>query len=148
MTNLPRVIYCSTKNSIIDYVRLSVGETDDQAIRRLTPEYGTALSALSANEAHDRYEAGFKTNVREISAEEFDDALNVLPPEAWTHASGGESFKISERIAGRVTAIYVSLRGHYFRFDDDIRTPHEECLKRAADFIATNPRPIETEKAS
>lgn len=134
--NGPRVVFCTTTQSIIDVVRNGAGETDQQAIDRLRAEYGTALTALPAREAQQRYEARFKTPVREISAETFDDALNVLPPEDWVHARGGQSFKISERIAGSVTAIYVNLQGRYFQFDDHIRTPHEECLKRAAEFIA------------
>ncbi len=131
-----RVVFCTATQSIIDIVRDGAGETDQQAIDRLRAEYGTALTALPASEAQQRYEARFKSPVREVSAEDFNDALNVLPPQDWVHARGGQSFKISERIAGSVTAIYVSLQGRYFHFDDHIRTPHEECLKRAADFIA------------
>lgn len=41
--------------------------------------------------------------------------------------------------AGRVTAIYVELGRRFFRFDDNFRTPHEDCLRRAAEFIAANP---------
>lgn len=132
----PRVIFCTTTATIVDFVRQGAGETDEAAILRLRPQYGTALSALPADEAQNRYEARFKTLVEEISAEAFDDGLNVLPPFAWIHRSGGQSFKISERIAGCVTAIYVELGGRYFRFNDDIRTPHEECLKRVSAFLS------------
>jgi hypothetical protein len=137
MTNTrPRVVFCSATRSIADVIHDGLGETDAEAIRRLTPEYGTALSAMPAAEAQVLYEAQFITAVREITAEDYDDALNVLPPVDWTRHSGGESFKISERIAGRITAIYVALNGHHYRFDDDIRTSHVDCLKRVADFRA------------
>lgn len=133
----PRVVYCTATHSIIDVVRQGAGETDAAAIQRLAPQYGTALTALPAAEAQDRYERQFITPIVEITEQDYDDALNVLPPYAWTHARGGASFKIPERIAGRITAIYVALQGRHFRFHDDIRTPHEECLKRAAHFITT-----------
>lgn len=139
--NRPRVIFCTATQSIIDYIRDAAGETDALAIRRLAPEYGTALTAMPAAEAQALYENKYKTPVREVSAEDFDDALNVLPPVGWSRLRGGESFKISERIAGRVTAIYVALQGRHFRFDDDIRTPHKDCLQRVSQFIAAAPTP-------
>lgn len=140
----PIVIFCTDTQSIIDYVYDGRGETPDQAIKRLAPGYGTALTPLPAGEAQDRYEARFKTPVREITQQEFDYALNCLPPVAWTHARAAESFKISEKIAGRVTSIYVTMRGRSFRFDDDIRTPHDVCCERVAAFIAANPTPSPT----
>ncbi|HEX2842137.1 hypothetical protein [Hyphomicrobium sp.] len=131
------VVYCSATRNIIAYVRQD--ETDAAAIARLKPEYGTALSAMPAREAQDLYETSFKTPVQEITSKEFDYALNVLPPVAWTHARGAESFKISERVAGCVTAIYVEMGRRYFRFHDDIRTPHDRCCDRVAAYIAAQP---------
>lgn len=139
----PRVVYCTATHSIIDYVRQGAGETDDMAIARLKGEYGTALSAMPANEAQDLYEAQFKTPVEEISAEQFDDALNVLPPFAWTRTGGAQSFKISERIAGAITAVYVTIGDRYFRFQDDIHTPHSACCDRVLAFLAS-PSPTVT----
>jgi hypothetical protein len=135
----PRVVFCTATLSIIDLVRHAAGESDAQAIQRLNAEYGTALTVLPAHEAQERYESRFKTPLREIDAKTFDEALNCLPPREWTRARGGKSFKISERIAGRVTAIYVELGRRFFRFDDNFSTPHEDCLRRAAEFIAANP---------
>lgn len=137
--HLPRVVFCTATGNIIDYVREGAGETDEAAVARLTKEYGTALSAMPAYEAQDLYEARFKSPIEEITAERFDDGLNVLPPCAWTRARGAESFKISERIAGSVTAIYAAMGGRYFRFQDSIRMPHTDICERVAAFIADNP---------
>lgn len=138
-TNRPTVVFCTATQSIIDYVHAGRGETEAQAIARLTPDYGSALTTMPADQAQLLYEAGFKTPVSEISLEQFEYALNVLPPVAWTRARGAQSFKISERTAGCVTAIYVEMRDRYFTFQDDIRTPHETCCERVAAFIAENP---------
>ena len=131
----PRIVYCTTTNRIIDFVRDGAGETDAEAISRLKGDYGTALTALPAHEAQSRYEASFKTDVREITAEAYDDALNVLPPEDWTRARGGESFKCMERIAGAITSIYVDMGNRYFTFNDHIRLPHEQCCERVRAYL-------------
>lgn len=133
----PRVIYCTATQRIIDFVHDGLGETDETAIARLKGEYGTALTPMPANAAQRLYEDQFKTPVQEISAEDFDDGLNVLPPVCWTRARGAQSFKISERVAGCVTAIYVNIGDRYFRFQDDIRMPHDTACERVLAFIAT-----------
>lgn len=138
-TYRPRVVFCTATGNIIDFIRDGAGETDDAAISRLTADYGTSLSAMPAQEAQALYEARFKTPVEEITADVFDYGLNVLPPVAWTRARGAETFKISERLAGCVTAIYVAIGQRYFRFHDDIRTPHDQCCERVLSFIAANP---------
>lgn len=135
----PRVVYCTATHSIIDYVRREAGETDEQAIVRLKGDYGTALTALPAQEAQARYEASFKTPVQEISAEAFDEALNVLPPEDWCRGRGAESFKCMERIAGGVTSIYVAIAHRHFTFNDHYRTPHDQCCERVVAYIAAHP---------
>ena len=143
MDHNPHVVFCTATQSIIDYVHAGQGETHDDAIRRLKADYGTALSVMPANEAQNLYQARFKTPVSEITGEDFDYALNVLPPVGWRTASGGEVFRISERTAGRVTAIYVALGGRFFTFQDDIRLEHDTCLARVAEFIAAHPAPRE-----
>lgn len=142
----PRVVYCTATHNIIDFVHAGAGETDDMAITRLKGKYGTALSAMPAHEAQDLYEARFKTPVEEITADDFDYALNVLPPVGWTHSRGAQSFRISERIAGRVTAIYVEMTGRHFRFHDDIRTPHDQACERVLAFIAATPTSQEAKR--
>lgn len=137
--NQPTVIFCAATQSIIDYIHAARGESSAEAIKRLTPEYGTALTAMPVNQAQDLYEARFKTPVEEITEADFLYALNVLPPVGWTHARGAESFKISEKLAGRVTAILVEMQGRHFRFHDDIRLSHDACCERVQAFIAARP---------
>jgi hypothetical protein len=103
---------------------------------------------MPVDEAQTLYEANFKTPVEEISQVDFEYALNVLPPVAWTHARAAESFKVSERTAGCITAIYVSMQSRCFRFHDDIRTSHDDCCSRVVAFIAENPVPSIKPEAS
>lgn len=138
-TDQPMVVFCTATQSIIDYVHAGRGETTEEAIKRLTPDYGPALTCLPVSEAQLLYELSFKTPVSEITQDDFEYALNVLPPVAWTRERGAQSFKLSEQTAGCVTAIYVEMNGRHFTFQDDIRTPHEDCRARVAAYIAKHP---------
>ena len=128
------VVFCQSTNRLIDF--LNRGETAEQGISRLAPDYGDALIVVPVIDAHERYEASFKTPVSEITAEDYDWLLNCLPPVAWSHAGGAESFKMSERTAGNVTTIVVKMRGRFFKFSDLISLPHAECCQRVSDFLA------------
>lgn len=121
------VVFCTTTNSLIDFLHRN--ETEAEAFKRLA-SYGTALTILTADDAMQRYENQFKTEPREITQEKFTEMLCILPPVSWHHDSHGESFKMSERQAGFVTAIYVRIDQRFFEFHDDIRTPHADCCKR------------------
>lgn len=123
------VVFCTATNRIIDFVSRS--EAPDAAIARLAA-YGTALTVLPADEAISRYENAFKSEPVAITEAHYHDMLNVLPPVGWRNTTYGESFKLSERIAGNVTAIFVRINDRHFTFVDDIRTPHEECCRRVA----------------
>lgn len=85
--------------------------------------------------------ARYRSDIVEISAERFMDALNVLPPVGWTTKTGVESFKISERIWGNITDIYARLGERYFKLADDIRLPADIIADRIAAFAASNPMP-------
>jgi len=127
-------IFCTRTNRIIDTVSRSGNPLEHRD--RLALQYGDALIVLPFEEAWDRFETSFKSQPAEIPAARFDEALCVLPPVAWKTDHDGESFKISERIAGTVTSIYVRIGDRYVTFSDDIRTPHSECCRRAAVYLS------------
>ena len=57
----------------------------------------------------------------EITEEQYEYALNVLPPEQWFN--GG--FFISERLVGDVSAFYQQYKTRYFKSNQRINTPRE-----------------------
>jgi Protein of unknown function (DUF1419) len=124
-------VFCEETNRIIDFV--APWETFDTAKQRLA-SYGSKLVVLPLADASSRYENSFKTDVEEISAADFNYALECLPPVGWRSNHNGQVFRMSERMAGNVTAIYVAQAGRFFKFYDDIRLPHDECCKRVHDF--------------
>lgn len=122
-------IYCTETSSIID--TCLPGQDDPEAkLARLRPEYGQHLIVLPFDEAWSRHETAAKTDPVEITPERYLDALNVLPPVSWRNDGPAESFKLSERLTGNITSIYVRLEDRYFSFNDDIRTPHTACVER------------------
>jgi len=134
---LPKVVYCTASNRIIDLVRKA--ETEADAISRLTPEYGRDLTILPLDEAEKRFEAQFKTDPIQITEAQWWYALEVLPPEDWHRTATGESFKMSERLAGSITGIYVALEEGYFMFNDVAQLPHADCVARVRDWLQPAP---------
>lgn len=126
----PTVIFCARTCNFIDTV--PPGQNPDARLRQLLQQYGPDLVLLTPEDALNRYEARFITAPEEITEERFLEMLNILPPVSWTSDHHGESFKIVERLAGRITTIYVRLGTRHFTFSDNIRTPHAECCRRAA----------------
>ena len=134
---LPQLVYCTASNRIIDLVRKA--ETEAQAVARLYDDYGPNLTVLPFDEAEARFEAQFKTDPVQITESEWWYALEVLPPEDWHHTGAGESFKMSERLAGSITGIYVVLDEGYFMFNDSAQLPHADCVARVRQWLEHTP---------
>lgn len=131
------VIYCNRTNRIVESVPRGIPSAT--VIELLQERYGDQLIALPFEDAWLRFENFLRSPPTETTAQRFDETLNVLPPVAWKTDSDGESFKISERLAGTITAIFVRIGTRYVTFHDDIRTPHSECCRRAAEYLSQHP---------
>jgi len=84
-----------------------------------------------------------KTAPQEITEAQYIYALEVLPPVCWKTAKGVESFKMSERFYGNVTAIYARLGRRYFTFSDLISLTPDEIADRIAGSAAFNRSPMQ-----
>lgn len=91
---------------------------------------------------HAQAEESSKSLPIEISEKDFLYALSVLPPVGWKTARGVESFKISERLYGNVTAIYARVEDRYFSFNDLITLPANEIAQRIIDSAAFKGSPM------
>jgi len=87
------------------------------------------VTLCTEESALDQIEALTKRAPILISAERFMEALECLPPVNWVREGSTQSFKMSERINGRVTSIYVRLGSEYFEFADLITIPHREAVR-------------------
>lgn len=105
------------------------GETLDQ-IRARYP--GAEIGKLGP--VAEQTENAFKSGPEEITEERFVEMLGVLPPVQWTNRDGCESFKLSERTSGSITAIFCRIGGRYFTLSDSIATPHADIVARCRAF--------------
>lgn len=102
------------------------------------------VERMSFDEALERQANHWRSPPSEITWKEFDDALNVLPPVAWCNWSAAESFKISERTSGNITAIYCRIGDtapRYFHLSDSIFLKHDEIVRRCREALAGG-RPV------
>ena len=128
----------------IDFIVPASGLTlyfhlDEAAVLARNPQAQRVAIADASAQIDAAATARFKRDVSEITAEKFDDALNVLPPVGWTTVAGVESFRMSERVWGDFTDIYARLGGRTFILTDSIRTPAADIAARVAAFAASNP---------
>jgi len=122
--------------SIIDVCR-----TDDQG-RTVTYFHGMTLDEL--RKAHPRAELGniedvvrmkedvLKSEPISITEDQYMDALEVLPPLDYQHKGNGNSFKMVERLSGRITTVYARMGDSYWCFNDVDTITHAEIMAKVA----------------
>lgn len=70
----------------------------------------------------------FKRAPARISEERFIEMLEVLPPVGWTRRNSAETFKLSERTSGNITAIFCRIGTQYFEMQDSIFMSHDAIV--------------------
>jgi hypothetical protein len=101
--------------------------TDGKTIEELAVDY-PGIQLGTVGEVHAASCATFRSAPAEITRERFQDMLEVLPPVAWTSGGATETFKLSERTYGPITAIFCRIRDRYYEMSDDIRMPHDKIV--------------------
>lgn len=71
-------------------------------------------------------------NWTEITKEQWDDALNVMPPEKWRTEQGVEIFRMCEYLTGDITCHYARLDNRYFASNQRTSTPYDIIAKEVA----------------
>ncbi len=116
-------------DNAVDRAGVLVGHYSGETLEQIRLRHpGAALGEWE--DVYAETEASCKTEPVEIREEEFLKALNVLPPVRWTQRTDSESFKISERLYGSITAIYARLAHRYYTFSDNITLPHDDVISR------------------
>jgi len=67
-----------------------------------------------------------------ITADQYAEALDCMPPCHWIWRNGIEAFKFSERLYGSVTTIYAKIEtsSRYFKFDDRLSVMHDDIAAK------------------
>ena len=71
---------------------------------------------------------------REISKEDYEEALNCLPPEKWERDEF-EIFRMSEKLISNITAHYVLYKNKCFVANRRTSTPYSEIKKEIAEIV-------------
>lgn len=86
------------------------------------------MTIITEAECREKIEALTREAPVLIDAEAYDDALNMLPPMGWEHYEETASFRMSERLNGNITRIYVRIGMQYFRFAGHYATSHADAV--------------------
>ena len=89
------------------------GETLDELAQRYHEPKVADIADFMAMQ-----ESALRTQPEPSTEEHYTVALECLPPEDWRRAGGIESFKMVERLSGRMTRIYAKKGDSYWTFVD------------------------------
>jgi len=130
---MEKVFYVPGQPWAIDFAverdGVTVSQISGETLEQVQARHPGAIVADYA-EVCAQIEAQSKTEPRQIDAEDFDYALNVLPPVGWVRESGCESFKMSEHTNGNVTAIYARVGETFWTFQDVYTMKHAEIMAK------------------
>ncbi len=138
--------YVSGETHIVDLIHPDDGLTlhyaeDETQVHARYPSARRMTCDEAWQAAHAVGGARYRQDVREVTAERFNDALNVLPSVGWTTRRGVESFRISERIWGSITDIYARFGDRFFKLSDDNRLSPDIVAGRVQAFVIAHPTP-------
>ena len=132
-------------HSIIDIAVLVEGvwrsQINNEDINQIRARY-PKVEFGDFDQIYKRAENSYKSDPVEITEAQYIEALEVLPPVGWTSAKGVESFKMSERLYGLITAIYTRIGKRYFTFNDKISLPADQIADRVFASVAFKRKPL------
>jgi hypothetical protein len=131
---MEKVFYIPGQPWIVDFAvarkdGVIVSEQQGITFSELKNLYPSAVM-IDYKEAVEQIENRCKTEPRQINAEDYYYALEVFPLEQRTSGGDFETFKMSQRTNGRVTAIYARIGNSYWMFQDVYSLNHLEIIAR------------------
>ena len=125
------VFYVPGRPGIIDLAVLRDGEQvggySGETLPQIALRYpGVQLGELGPVSAAS--DESWKSPPVEITADRYMEMLEVLPPVAWKSSRDAETFKLSERTSGNITAIFCRLGERYFEMQDSIFLKHDAIV--------------------
>jgi hypothetical protein len=114
---------------IVDISVNGIGMHSHQERSELAKRY-PGLEEGEADAVREQIEKCLRTEPVPCAEDEWTEALECLPPLGWVRRGGGESFKMSERLSGRMTHIYVRYDGRCWTFVDTDDLSHFDIMNR------------------
>ena len=91
---------------------------------------GRSIVLMSMQEFNRQHDDALRTEPEEIAAEDWQRALEVMPPMKWQTLGGVESFRMTEFYSGSITTIYAKCDGRHWKFMDDADMPTEQVVAK------------------
>ena len=88
--------------------------TIDEYLEYLGPDFVCIPLETALDQIHEVQEKTYIKSWEEITENDWDYALGVLPPEKWKTVGGVNIFRMSEYMIGNITAHYASYDNRYF----------------------------------
>lgn len=138
-TTIQTTVTTTAQGSFADYSHYQnngVNMTVDEYLSTL-PEgfkvmtFDDALDMIAAAEDH-----AYSKPFAEITAEQFDEALNCLPPENWQTVAGVNIFRMCEYTTSNITAHYATLNGRFFFAERRNTTSYYDIAREVAERMA------------
>lgn len=124
-----------SRRTVIDFVR-NDGRTrmGGHTLDEVRERYPDAALMMFADAKAAIENALIDREPTKLSAADFIEALEVLPPKTWLVRRDTESFKMREHLYGSVTRIYARLNNEYFTFNDRCTLTHDEIVAKCRGF--------------
>lgn len=131
---MDKVFYVPGQPWVLDFAveredGVLVSEQEGKTLAEIQHRSPSAI-LVTYKQAVEKIEAGCKSNPRPIDAADFLYAQNELPLEQWVVGFEYESFKLGDRINGRIAAIYARIGNTYWKFEDVYSLSHIQIITR------------------
>ena len=136
-----RVIYSHRDGRIVTVLNsedrcIWTGETLADICSREDPaRLFEILTMEQANElSHHHARERLCKGPQSVTAEKFEEMLNILPPVNWAGGGGSESFMVSELITHNLATYYVRLGSAHFSLVEETGKTHQQLVAMCSDF--------------
>jgi hypothetical protein len=75
--------------------------------------------------------------LKAITEDQYNYALEVLPPENWKNIDDGEYFQMMEYLTGNITHYYVCHKGLFYSFTDNAWINPAQVTNMINEFLST-----------
>lgn len=109
-----------------------LGRFSGESCAQLAARYRCEIVEMKWEDLINQQESALRTEPKEITQEQWTEALEVLPPMNWGRWLGVESFCMSEFYSGNMTNIYAKCNGRYWSFMDSADIGGEAIARKVA----------------
>ncbi|MEY2800918.1 MAG: hypothetical protein RL513_502 [Pseudomonadota bacterium] len=134
MSDCHRCVWSRAQATVIDFIHPHTGLTVcfRQTLAEVRDRYPDAEEGeyeAIAPDLEAARRAKYVTKPQRITAEDYQEALNCLPPLHWRGGGGAETFKMSEFYTADLTHLYCKVGDRYWSFLDSARLTHDEIVR-------------------